>query len=65
MNTAKVVRWEADEHGVKLRLWVDDENEQHLAVCEIVIEESVMIAWARAVAHEQNRSAQYMIRFDR
>lgn len=64
MNEAKVVRWEADTIGVRLRLWIDDEDGHHVCVAEMGIEEEAMIAWARAIVHEQNRGAQYMLRFD-
>lgn len=64
MNKAKIVRADADTTGVRLRLWVDDEDEQHVCVAELAIDEGTMIRWARAIAHEQNRSAQYMLGFD-
>jgi len=63
-NHAKVVRAETDEHGARLRLWIEDDDGRHVAVAEMGIEESAMILWAREIAAEQNRSAQYMLGFD-
>ncbi len=63
-NTAKVVRWEADTIGVRLRLWVEDAEGRHLAVAEMGLEESALIAYARAITSEQNRDAQYVFGFD-
>lgn len=64
MNKATIVRWEADTIGVHIRLWVDDEEDRHVCVAEISLEESALIAFARAVAAEQNRGAQHMLHFD-
>lgn len=64
MNRAKIVRADADAAGVMLRLWVEDQDGNHLAVAEMGIDEGTMITWARAITHEQNRAAQYMLRFD-
>lgn len=64
MNRMSIVRFEADTIGVQLRVWIDDENGQHVCVAEGAVEEETLIAWARAIAHEQNRAAQYMLRFD-
>lgn len=64
MNKASIVRFEADTIGVHLRLWVETPEGEHVAIAEAHVEEEVLIAWARAIAHEQNRAAQYMLRFD-
>lgn len=65
MNRGTIVRWEATTGGVDLRLWVDDEDGQHVTVCEIALSEETLISFARQVAYEQNRGAQYMLEFDR
>lgn len=65
MNKLTIVRYEADATGVKIRCWIEDAHTgRHLTVAEGLIEEKHLIQWARAIAHEQNRGAQYMLRFD-
>lgn len=64
MNKAEIVRWEADTIGVRLRLWVDDEDGHHVCVAEMGIEDTALIAFARAITAEQNRGAQYTFQFD-
>lgn len=64
MNRGQIVRADASEHGIRLRLWIDDETGHHLAVAETLISDVAIAAYAREVVAEQQRGAQYALGFD-
>lgn len=64
MNTTQVVRWEGDSGGVNLRLWIDDESGQHVAVSELRVGRATLEAWSRSVDHARNRDGEQHLTFD-
>lgn len=65
MNRATIVRAEATEAGIQLRMWVDDPEGRHVAVCEVEIPAEHLATYARDVVRQQQRSAQYQLELDR
>lgn len=64
MNTSQVMKVEAEEHGLRLRLWTDDERGQHLAVSELQVPASVLAVWWVQVRQKQDEAAQQPLPFD-
>lgn len=64
MNVAQIVRVEADPMGVNLRLWIDDERGQHLAVAEMRLPALSLARLVVAVEDEQERANQPELPFD-
>jgi hypothetical protein len=58
MNTSRVVKVEATHEALKLRLWTDDENGQHLAVSEVTVPAHVVAQWWLEIRHEQDQYQQ-------
>ena len=63
-NSTQVVRADVDATGMSLRLWIDDENAQHVAVSELRLGLDTLRQWVREVETEQNRSQQYEFDLD-
>lgn len=64
MNLAQVVRVTAYPHGVRVRLWIDDESARHLAVAELEIPKSYLRLWLSDVDVEQEYAEQQQLTFD-
>jgi len=63
MNRAHAIRTDATEHGLKIRLWIDDEEGRHLTVAELEIPGGYLVGWLRAVDREATKAAQYQLEF--
>lgn len=63
-NTTQVVRADVDATGMSLRLWVDDENAQHVCVTELRLGVNTLRQWVREVETEQNHTQQYQFDLD-
>jgi hypothetical protein len=61
MNTGQVVRAEADETGIRLRVWIDDDRGQHVAVAELRLGVKTLAAWHREVTDKRNEAAQLQL----
>lgn len=55
---------EADSRGVRLRLWIDDEEGRHVAVSELRLGMKTLEAWQRAVNDARNTEASSEALFD-
>lgn len=64
MNSAQLVRWEADEDGIRARFWIDDARATHIGTAEIFLPLSTVIAFVQAMKAEQERTNQYQLEFD-
>lgn len=64
MNLAQAVRVTATPHGVRVRLWIDDEEARHLAVAELEIPKSSLRLWLSDVDTEQEYAEQQQLTFD-
>lgn len=64
MNLAQAVRVTATPHGVRVRLWIDDEVARHLAVAELEIPKSSLRLWLSDVDTEQEYAEQQQLTFD-
>lgn len=58
MNQATIVKVQTDPTGVNLRLWVDDERGQHLAVAEVRVPATHLAMWWVEVRQAQDDAAQ-------
>jgi hypothetical protein len=64
MNRAHAVRTDATEHGVRVRLWIDDVEGRHLTVAELELPGGFLVGWLRAVDRESQKAQQYQLDFD-
>lgn len=58
MNRATIVKVTAVAEGLHLRLWVDDERDEHLAVCETFVPSTHLARWWVEVRAAQDEAAQ-------
>lgn len=64
MNLAQAVRVTATEHGVRLRLWIDDEAARHLCTAELEVPKHALRMWLTDVETEQEYADQQQLTFD-
>lgn len=64
MNSATVVKVTATHEGLLVRLWIDDERGQHLAIAETFVKAHVLATWWVQVREEQDRYQQPPLEFD-
>lgn len=64
MNTATIVRVDADSHGVRMRLWIDDEFGRHVTVCELSLGKKALRAWAGEADQVSNDEAQEQLPYE-
>lgn len=64
MNTARVVKVEATHEALKMRLWIDDEKGQHLAVAEVSVPAATVATWWLEIRQEQDQYQQPPLDFD-
>ena len=64
MNTTQIVRVAEDSQGVTLRLWIDDERANHVAVAECRIGAKTLVAWCRAIDDVRNHEGQEQLPYE-
>jgi hypothetical protein len=64
MNRAQVVRADPTAKGVKLRIWVDDEQGHHLTVAECELSALLVANIVVGIEKEQEQADQYQLAFD-
>lgn len=64
MNIAQAVRVTATPHGVRVRLWIDDEAARHLAVAELEVPKHALRMWLTDVETEEEYADQQQLTFD-
>lgn len=64
MNQATIVKVQIEANRVLLRLWVDDERGQHLAVCETTLSDKHLAMWWVEMRQKQDEAAQDPLPFD-
>lgn len=53
MNTVQIVRADPDTTGVRLRIWVDDDQARHVCVAETRIGVKTLRTWVREIEEEE------------
>lgn len=64
MNRGQIVRAEATDRGVQLRLWIDDVEGHHLTVAELTIPAHTIAHYVVAIEKKQVEADQYQLAFD-
>lgn len=64
MNQATIVKVQVEADKVLLRLWVDDESGQHLAVCETTFRDKDLAHWWVEMRQKQDDAKQDPLPFD-
>jgi len=64
MNQGTIVRADAEENGLRLRIWVDDEAGKHLTVTEVFIPLEHLATYFNDTKTRYQGSQQYSLNFD-
>ena len=64
MNSTQVVRADLDGAGMRLRLWIDDEEGRHVTVSELRLGYKTLVAWGNEILVAERDAEQQQLPFD-
>ena len=64
VNEAQVVRLEMSHEGARVKLWIDDERGEHLAVAMLSISAPILESWLAALRIEQDHRDQQTLTYE-
>lgn len=64
MNSTQIVRADADRTGVMLRLWIDDEEQRHVAVAELRLGVKTLRSWLADIDQAHNDEDQEQLPYE-
>lgn len=60
-NSARVVRWDIEDDGIRMRMWIDDITGRHLCCAELALGTEYLAGVMRQVKEDAARRAQSLL----